>query len=219
VMNHGIRPMNYDDVINAVNDGAIIIDTRDKQIFNKEFIPGSINIGLDGSFAVWVGTIITNIDQAIILLTVKGVEEEAVMRLARVGYDNSIGFIEDGINTWKDAGGATDSIDSISVAELKDRLNKDNITLLDVRKPTEYEAEHVENAVSFPLDYINQSIGELDKNKTYYLHCKSGYRSMAAASILRSKGFNNLIDVDGGFDEIAKSDIPKTDFACASENS
>lgn len=215
VMEKGLRAMSPDDIEEEMRQGAILLDTRKPQEFNQAFIPGSLYIGLDGSFAVWVGTLIKDLQQKIIVLADEGRESEAVLRLARVGYDNSIGYVDGGIDTWIKAGKPVDSITSISAEELQNAINAGKVEeLLDVRKPSEYDAEHVETATNFPLDFINDHLNDLAKDKTYHIHCAGGYRSMIAASILRQQGYKNLIDIKGGFNAIAETGIPKTAFVC-----
>ncbi|MEO6187848.1 MAG: MBL fold metallo-hydrolase, partial [Ginsengibacter sp.] len=201
----------------AANDtGALILDTRDAKQFADGFIPNSINIGIDGNFAPWVGVLITDIRQEILIVAENGREEEVITRLARVGYDHTIGFLEGGIDAWKAAGKETDTIKSIRANELASVLKKNrNEILLDVRKPDEYLSEHVMNAESAPLDFINESMLKVSKNSNNYLHCASGYRSMIFASILKSRGYDNVINVSGGFNEIKEeAEIPVTNFVC-----
>jgi rhodanese-related sulfurtransferase len=190
----------------AANEtGAIILDTRDPQTFASGFIPNSINIGLDGTFAPWVGTLIPDIRQEILLVCEPGKEEEVITRLSRVGYDHTIGFLKDGFDAWKKAGKETDHITSIAVDELTGISAKEKINLLDVRKKSEYDSEHVAGAENVPLDYINENLAQIDKNKTYYVHCAGGYRSMIFNSILRARGYDKLIDVNGGFKAMKES--------------
>jgi len=185
---------------------ALILDTRRAGDFVKGFIPNSINIGIDGSFAVWAGTLIPDIKERILLVTEKGREEEAIIRLARVGYDNTIGYLEGGFDVWKQSDRETDSIPSISVEEFAGiEMQDPSINILDVRKQSEYDSEHIVNAINAPLDYINESMVKVDKNKTYYIHCASGYRSVVFASILRARGYHNLVNIDGGFKSIKES--------------
>ena len=195
---------------------ALILDIRNPKDFSKGFIPNSINIGIDGSFAVWVGTLINDLKQPILLVTDKGKEQEAITRLARVGYDYTIGFLEGGFSAWKDEGMQIDTIKTITPLEFAmEKENNLDINILDVRKNSEFLSEHVENAINAPLDYINESMNLIDKNKTYYVHCTAGYRSMIFSSILRARGYNNLIDVDGGFNAIKNSGKFKiTDYVC-----
>jgi rhodanese-related sulfurtransferase len=201
----------------ANESGALVLDTRDPQTFAKGFIPNAINIGIDGNFAPWVGAMITDIKQEILLVTDEGTEEEVITRLARVGYDYTIGYLKGGFKAWKEAGMEVDFIKSISVDELAQIMEKETINLLDVRKGSEYDSEHVEDAVNLPLDYINDSMTQIDKDKTYYVHCAGGYRSMIFNSTLRARGFDNLIDVAGGFKAIQETEkIKTTAFVCPS---
>lgn len=191
----------------AANEtGALILDTRDAPIFAKGFIPNAINIGIEGSFAPWVGAMITDINQEILLVTDIGKEREVITRLARVGYDFTIGYLEGGFETWEKAGKEIDQIKAISADELATIYETDtSIQILDVRKATEYKSEHLKTAVNAPLDFINEQMQDIDKNKTYYIHCAGGYRSMIFISILKARGFNHLIDIKGGFKEIKEA--------------
>ncbi len=214
VMGQGVTPLSVEDIAKA--DQATLLDVRDPVEFGNGFIPGSINIGLDGSFAVWVGTLIEDLAEPLIVIAPKGREEEAIHRLSRVGYDATIGYLEGGYEAWASSGKQTDSVESISPQDLTAKHAKGDAVIIDCRKPTEYEAEHVDGASSYPLDYINEHLDQLDKQETRYLHCKSGYRSMIACSILRKQGYTNLVNVSGGFDALSETDIPVTDFACPS---
>ena len=200
----------------ATETGALILDTRDAEVFSKGFIPNSINIGIDGSFAPWVGAMIPDVKQEILLVTDEGREEEVVTRLARVGYDYSLGYLKGGFTAWKNSGKEVDFIKRISAEKLADELaNNTDIHIVDVRKNSEYDAEHLENAENAPLDFINESMLKLDKDKTYYVHCAGGYRSMIFASILKARGYNNLIDVRGGFKALQDSSrFTTTDYVC-----
>lgn len=207
VLKKGTQPLSVDAFEAAANEtGALILDTRDPQTFGKGFIPNSINIGIDGSFAPWVGTLIPDIKQEILLVTDKGREEEVVTRLARVGYDNAIGFLDGGFDAWEKSGKETDQVKSISADELAGRIKKDPaLNVLDVRKKSEYDSEHFVNAENTSLDYINESMQQVDKDKEYYVHCAGGYRSMIFISILKARGFDNLIDIKGGFKSMKDS--------------
>ncbi len=178
---------------------ALVLDTRPAEMFAQGFIPGSLNIGIDGSFAVWVGTLVPDIRQSILLVTEPGREHEAILRLARVGYDHCMGYLESGFNTWQIAGKPTDHIASISATALAGLFSNDpKLPLIDVRKQSEYAAEHIPDALSIPLDYVNNGSPALDKNGTYYVHCAGGYRSMCFISLLKAKGYSGLINVNGG---------------------
>lgn len=217
VLERGVRPLTPEEFETAANDtGALILDTRDAQTFAKGFIPNSINIGIDGSFAVWVGAMIPDLKQEILVVAEEGREEEVITRLARVGYDYSIGFLKGGFEAWKKSGKEVDSITSISVEELaKIQEGDPTVNILDVRKNSEFLSEHVVDAENAPLDFINDSMVKVDKNKTYYVHCAGGYRSMVFNSILRARGYDNLIDVAGGFKAIKESGKFKvSDYVC-----
>lgn len=202
----------------ASETGALILDTRKAEVFAKGFIPNSINIGIDGNFAPWVGALIPDIRQQILIVTEPGMEAEVVTRLARVGYDHSIGYLKGGYEAWKLAGKESDGIQSLSSDEFVDVATQDpNIAILDVRKKSEFDAEHIIGAENAPLDYVNDSMQVVDKNKTYYVHCAGGYRSMIFISILKARGFDNLINVSGGFNDIKKTGKLKiTEYVCPS---
>lgn len=206
---HGLQQLDPVQFIAIAEEtGAVVIDTRDPQVFAKAFIPKSINIGLNGQFAVWVGTLVTDLKQPILLVCEEGKEQECVMRLARVGYDNTIGYLQGGIQAWKEAGKELDSITSIDAEAFAIR-EPENLNVLDVRRPGEFEVEHVQHAQNKPLDFINEWTTEVDRNETYYVHCAGGYRSMVATSILKARGFENVVEVAGGYGAIAKTNVPK----------
>ena len=206
---HAFTPAAFELAANETK--ALILDTRDAQTFAKGFIPNAINIGIDGNFAPWVGAMIPDIKQEILLVTEPGRELEVITRLARVGYDYTIGYLEGGFDAWKNAGKEIDQIQSVSALDLADQKEKDPATLiLDVRKASEYKSEHIKEAINAPLDFINESMSMIDKDKTYFVHCAGGYRSMIFISILKARGFDHLIDVKGGFKEIKETDRFKT---------
>jgi glyoxylase-like metal-dependent hydrolase (beta-lactamase superfamily II)/rhodanese-related sulfurtransferase len=214
--NKALSPKEFELVANETH--ALILDTRGSKTFSEGFIPNSINIGIDGSFAGWVGTLIPDIKQEILVVADPGREEEVVTRLARVGYDYTIGYLKGGIEAWKQYGGELDHIPNISADDFaKIKTEHSDINVLDVRKESEYLSEHVVGAENAPLDYINESMKLVNPEKTYYVHCAGGYRSMSFASILKSRGYENLINVDGGFDEIKKcGKFEITDYVCPS---
>lgn len=217
VMERGVNPLSPEAFEAAANEtGALILDTRAPQVFAKEFVPNSINIGIDGSFAVWVGTMIPDVKQEILLITEEGREEEVITRLARVGYDFALGYLKGGVEAWKASGKEVDQIESISVEKLAEIKESDpNALILDVRKNSEFQSEHVKDAENAPLDYINESMLKIDKDKTYYVHCAGGYRSMIFTSTLRARGYDKLIDVDGGFKSLKESGkFEVTDYVC-----
>lgn len=217
VMERGTRALSPAAFEAAANEtSALILDTRHAETFAKGFIPNSINIGIDGGFAPWVGALIPDIKQQILILADAGREHEVVTRLARVGYDYAIGFLEGGFAAWEAAGLEVDTIRSVSVdAFAAAAAANPEINILDVRKKSEYDSEHILNAVNAPLDYINDSMLLVDKKKTYYVHCAGGYRSMIFASILKARGYDNLINVAGGFGAIkASGKFNVSDYVC-----
>lgn len=216
VMTRSMRPLSPREFeVAASETGAVMLDTRNPEVYAEGFVPNSINIGLNGQFAPWVGALIPDVKQQLLLITEPGMEEESIKRLARVGYDFVIGFLDGGINAWKEAGFETDTVGRITAEELEDQFNAETV-LIDVRKPGEFAAEHVDGAKSIPLDFMNNYLSEFPKDKHIILHCAGGYRSMIAASILKARGWDNLVDVIGGFGAIAKTSIPKTDYVCPS---
>ncbi len=201
----------------ANEQDALVLDVRDKAEFVKGFIPKSIFIGLDGTFAPWVGALILDMQQPILIVAPKGMEEETVKRLARVGYDNAIGYLQGGFEAWKAEDRAIDTIDTITMEDFINHYQSTS-NILDVRKPGEWEAEHIETAQHFPLDFLNNYWGEIKNGIPYFVHCRSGYRSTIAISILKSRGYNNFINVQGSFDDIANAaNIPTTNFVCETE--
>lgn len=200
---HGLSPQAFETAANET--GALILDTRAPQTFAAGFVPNSINIGIDGQFAPWVGAMIPNIKQEILLVCDEGREEEVITRLARVGYDFTIGYLKGGFAAWKQAGKETDQIQSVDADLLAAIQEKEPVNILDVRKKSEYQSEHIENVENLPLDFINEAMSQIDKNKTYYVHCAGGYRSMIFTSILRARGYDKLIEVKGGYKAIKDS--------------
>jgi hydroxyacylglutathione hydrolase len=201
----------------AEASGALILDTRDNGDFAKGFIPQSINIGLNGDFAPWVGDLIGDVKQPILLVTYPGVEEEAVIRLSRIGFDGVIGYIDGGFEAWKNDGQEVDEVNRITADEFKSKFKVGESLVYDVRKESEYEAEHVEEAYSRPLSSINNWLKDVNPKDHFFIHCAGGYRSMIAASILQSRGYRNFTEIEGGFKAIAEAGVPKTDFVCQSK--
>ncbi|MCB0554341.1 MAG: MBL fold metallo-hydrolase [Phaeodactylibacter sp.] len=216
VLEKGALPLTVEEFEAVVEQQeALILDTRHEDVFKHGFVPGSIFIGLDGDFAPWVGALITDLQQPIVFLTEEGREEEVVTRLARVGYDNTLGYLQGGVEAWKAAGKEVDTVSSVTAVELAERIQRGSVKkLLDVRKPTEYISQHALGALNFPLDYINNNMYRLDRNEEYYLHCLGGYRSMITASILKARGFHNVIDTTGGWHAIEVADIQLSEYAC-----
>lgn len=203
----------------AANEtGAVMLDIRHQSEFAEAHIPGSIFIGLDGGFAPWVGDLIKDVEQPILLIGNEDRIEEAITRLSRVGFDNTIGYLEGGFETWKKAGKEIDKVTSISASEFKTRLEEveGNAPVFDVRKPGEFQAEHVKDAQLTSLSNINKHLQEYPEEETFYVHCAGGYRSMIAASILKSRGIHNLVDIKGGFKAIKEAGIDTTDYICPS---
>lgn len=202
----------------AANEtGAVMLDIRHQDDFAKGHIPGSIFIGLDGSFAPWVGDLIKDVEQPILLIGDEKRIEEAITRLSRVGFDNTIGYLEGGFETWKNSGKQIDTVESIPATEFKKALEDNSkAPVFDVRKPGEFQSEHVKDAHHTSLSSINDHLSEYPENDTFYVHCAGGYRSMIAASILKSRGIHNLIDVKGGYKAIKEAGIETTDYVCPS---
>ncbi len=201
----------------AESTGALILDTRDSGEFSKGFVPRSISIGINGDFAPWVGAMIGDVKQPLLLVVDEGMEEEVVIRLSRVGFDNVIGFLNGGVEAWKNDGHEIDTVDRITAEEFKNRLNVAEDSVFDVRKESEWSAEHVEESYSRPLANINEWIKDVNPDNHFYVHCAGGYRSMIASSILQSRGYHNFTEIEGGFNAIAEAGVPKTDYVCQSK--
>ncbi|MBK8403288.1 MAG: MBL fold metallo-hydrolase [Saprospiraceae bacterium] len=218
VINSGMTallPAEFETVAEA--SGAVILDTRDSAIFWKGFIPQSINIGLNGDFAPWVGALMVDVAQPILLVTELGKEEETVIRLSRVGFDNVIGHLKGGFEAWSAAGLETDTVNRISAEEFAKKFNKETSLVFDIRRESEYAAEHVDEAYNKPLAYINEWVKDIKPNEHFFMHCAGGYRSMIASSILQARGYRNFTEVEGGFKAIAETAVPRTDFVCQSK--
>lgn len=214
VLKRGTQALGPDAFEAAANEtGAVVLDVRHQADFAKAHVPRSIFIGLDGSFAPWVGALIADVEQPILLVVPEGREEETITRLSRVGFDGTLGYLKGGLKAWEEAGKEVDTVKSVSADELKKAM-EEKVPVFDVRKETEYQAEHAENAILTPLDFLNDHLAEYPENETFYIHCAGGYRSMIAASILKSRGIHNLIDVAGGFGAMKTAGIPVTDYVC-----
>ena len=201
----------------AANEtGAVVLDVRHQNDFTKGHIPRSIFIGLDGGFAPWVGALIADVKQPILLVTPEGREEEAVTRLSRVGFDNTLGYLKGGFEAWQAAKKEVDTITSVEATELKDLLKNKSVAVFDVRKETEYSSEHIPTAQNTPLSFLNNHLAEFPAKETFFVHCAGGYRSMIAISILKSRGIHNLVDVAGGFKAIKEANVEVTDYVCPS---
>lgn len=218
VFNNGMRAIHAEEFeLVAEETKALILDTRNNEVFSKGFIPQSINIGIDGDFAPWVGALIADVNQPILIVCEPGYEEETVTRLSRVGFDNLIGHLQGGFEEWKKLGKEIDTVNRISAEQFAMEVRIGESKVIDCRKEKEYEAEHLEDAYSKPLAYINEWIKDINPEEHFYLHCAGGYRSMIAASILESRGYRNFTEIAGGFNAIAKTNLPKSDFICQSK--
>jgi rhodanese-related sulfurtransferase len=215
VIQRGIHALNPEKFEVAVNEtGAIVLDVRHQNEFVKGHIPRSIFIGIDGGFAPWVGALIGDVEQPILLVTPEGREEETITRLSRVGFDNTLGYLKGSFEAWKKAGKEYDTIAAITAPQLKEAIEQDHVPVFDVRKYAEYDSSHIPDARNTPLDFLNDHFAEFPSDKTFYLHCAGGYRSVIAASILKSRGIHNLVDVADGFAAIKNAGIKVTDEVC-----
>ncbi|PHI20913.1 MBL fold metallo-hydrolase [Lewinellaceae bacterium SD302] len=212
--NHPLTPEQFEHIANA--EDALVLDVRDREDFSDAHVPNSIFIGIDGSFAPWVGALIVDIKQPLLLVVPEGRSEEVVTRLSRVGYDNVLGYLEGGIQAWTDSGRGTDTITNIDADRFEQLVEAGEVDhILDTRKPTEFLAEHLLAAENYPLDYINgKHFSSLDRKEKYYLHCGSGYRSLIAASILRARGYDQLVNVRGGWKALQETGLPKSAYSC-----
>lgn len=218
VFNNGMKAIDATEFeVVAEETGALILDTRNNEDFAKGYVPQSINIGINGDFAPWVGALIGDVKQPILLVTDLGMEEETVTRLTRVGFDNLIGHLKYGFQAWKEAGYEVDTINRITADQFANEVKIGESKVIDVRKESEYEAEHVEDAYSRPLAAINEWIKDINPEEHFFMHCAGGYRSMMAASIIQARGYRNFSEIEGGFNAIAKTNVSKTDFVCQSK--
>jgi rhodanese-related sulfurtransferase len=217
ILERGTRPLSPDEFEQVANEsGAIILDVRHQDDFAKGHIPRSIFIGLDGSFAPWVGALVADTEQPILLVTPEGREEETVIRLSRVGFDHTLGYLKGGFDSWKQASKEYDTVSPISPSALKGLMEQQEVKVFDVRKESEHQSHHLIGAENTPLDYINDYLGEFPSESVFYVHCAGGYRSMIAASILKSRGIHNLVDVTGGFKAIEEAGLPVSEYVCPS---
>lgn len=212
---NALAPEEFEQLVEATD--ALMLDTRTPADYALGHIPQSINIGIKGDFAPWVGAVLGDVKQQLMLITDEGAEEEVVTRLARVGFDQVLGYLKGGISAWKDAGKQTDTVKRITASQFEHEFKLHESMVIDVRREAEYAASHVDEAYSKPLAYINEWVGNIDPKKHFYLHCAGGYRSMIAASILKARGFHHFSEIDGGFNAINKTSVPKTDFICQSK--
>jgi rhodanese-related sulfurtransferase len=195
---------------------ALILDVRHQNDFVKGHIPQSIFIGLDGGFAPWVGALIGNVEQPLLIISPEGREEETITRLSRVGFDHTLGYLEGGFDAWKNSGKEYDIISGIGAKDLEGLIKEKKLAVFDVRKESEYLSEHVPNAQNTPLDFLNDHLNQFPEKDTFYVHCARGYRSVIAASILKKRGVHNLVDVQGGFKAIKETNIELSDYICPS---
>ncbi|HMN31839.1 MAG TPA: MBL fold metallo-hydrolase [Chitinophagaceae bacterium] len=216
ILSKGMNPLTATEFESiAENTNALILDTRSNLEFAKGFVPQSINIGLTGDFAPWVGAMIVNVNQEILLVCDLGKEAESITRLSRVGFDNVIGYLQGGFDEWKASGKEIDHVNRINAAQFEKEVKIGEDFIIDTRKESEYAAEHIKDASNKPLAYINEWIKDINPETHFYIHCAGGYRSMIAASILQARGFRNFTEIEGGFAAIAKeTSIPKTDYLC-----
>ena len=218
VLNNGMRSLTPGEFeMAAENMNALVLDTRSNKDFYRGFIPQSINIGLDGDFAPWVGALIADVKQPLLLVTDEGMEEETITRLSRVGFDNILGHLKGGFDAWLEAGKEADVVDRIKPEEFAKEVNVETDKILDIRKQSEYTAEHIQDAYNKPLADINTWIKDIDPEDHFYMHCAGGYRSMIAASILQARGYRNFTEIEGGFKALINTNVPKTDFVCQSK--
>lgn len=219
VMGNSLNPLSPQEFRTvAESTDAVVLDVRHENDFVAEHIPGAIFIGIQGNFAPWVGAMLMNVSQPILLVTPEGREQETIMRLSRVGFDHVLGYLKGGMASWKAAKFETDSMESVSPEVFAESLAKENRPVVDARKPGEFDAEHVENAINIPLDTVNSHLHEVPKNETFFLHCLGGYRSVIMASVLKARGFHNLINVEKGMNGIKNTNVPITKFVCPSNN-
>jgi glyoxylase-like metal-dependent hydrolase (beta-lactamase superfamily II)/rhodanese-related sulfurtransferase len=218
VLNKGLTPLTPSEFESIADESsALILDTRPAALFSQGFIPQSINIGLNGDFAPWVGAMIVDVNQPILLVTEPGKEEESVTRLSRVGFDNVLGYLKGGFEAWVREGKETDRINRITAQEFAKLYKKGETKVIDVRKETEYAASHVEDAYNWPLAYLNTWIKDINPSEHFFLHCAGGYRSSIAASILQARGYRNFTEIGCGFSKIQETNVPCTDYICQSK--
>ncbi|MHC5309075.1 MBL fold metallo-hydrolase [Myroides sp. LJL116] len=214
--NKAFTPSEFKEAVEANN--ALILDVRSAADFAKSHIPGSIFIGLDGQFAPWVGALIKDIAQPILLVCPEGREQETITRLSRVGYDNTLGYLKDGLTLWIEQGNQTDSVSQVDANTLAEKTLTEPLPIFDVRKPGEYNTARLDytDLHHTPLDFLNDYIEQFPTSKPFYIHCAGGYRSLIAASILKARGFHNMIDVIGGFGAIKNTSMALSNTPCPS---
>ena len=215
VLDRGTTALSPDAFETAANEtGAIVLDVRHQNEFVTGHVPRSIFIGLNGDFAPWVGALIGDVAQPLLLIAPEGKEKESVIRLSRVGFDGTIGYLKGGFEAWKTSGKDIDTIKSVPAAEVTEEIEKAKELVFDVRKESEFNSEHLVDANSTPLSELNEHLYEFPKDETFYVHCAGGYRSVIAASILKSRGYHNFVDIGGGFGALKNSGVEVTDYVC-----
>ena len=213
VLNRGLNPLDPESFEILANEaGALILDVRHQDEFVKGHVPQSIFIGLEGGFAPWVGALIGDVNQPLMIITPEGREEETITRLSRVGFDQTLGYLKGGIEAWKSSGKEYDMISGVNAKDLEKLVKQEKVPVFDVRKENEYLSGHISSAENTPLDFLNDYLDRFPKNNPFFIHCAGGYRSVIAASILKKRGIHNLIDVQGGFKKIKETEIELSDY-------
>ena len=213
VLSRGLNPLDPESFEILANEaGALILDVRHQDEFVKGHVPQSVFIGLDGGFAPWVGALIGNVNQPLMIITPEGREEETITRLSRVGFDQTLGYLKGGIEAWKSSGKEYDMISGVNAKDLEKLVKQEKVPVFDVRKENEYLSGHISSAQNTPLDFLNDYLDRFPKNNPFFIHCAGGYRSVIAASILKKRGIHNLIDVQGGFKKIKETEIELSDY-------
>ncbi|MFT7020536.1 MAG: glyoxylase-like metal-dependent hydrolase (beta-lactamase superfamily II) [Cyclobacteriaceae bacterium] len=213
VLSRGIVALDVKSFKSLVGEnGALILDTRNSVEFIKSFVPGSLWIGIEDNFAPWVGALIKDLDQPIVFLADPGQEENVVTRLARVGYDHALGYLAGGIENWIQAGESTDRLISCNVEQFLLGMQEEEWQVMDVRKVSEFDSQHLEGAINIPLDFFEREVKKLNSRNKYFVHCFGGYRSLIASSILIAAGFYNIVNVNGGFKQIKQLTTKVTSY-------
>jgi glyoxylase-like metal-dependent hydrolase (beta-lactamase superfamily II)/rhodanese-related sulfurtransferase len=209
VLQRGLTPLTVEAFAGvAAREGVLVLDTRRPEVFARGFVPGAVNIGLDGSFAPWVGALVPDLRQPLLLVTEPGREAETVTRLSRVGYDQATGYLAGGFDAWREAGRPVDSVPSVPAETFAARYREAAPVVVDVRKPAEFAAGHLPGALSLPLDFLHENLAHFPKDQPVYVHCAGGYRSMITCSVLKARGWDNVTDVAGGFAAMVRAGLP-----------
>jgi len=215
IIERGKRPLNPAEFELVANETrALVLDTRDANSFAAGFIPNSINIGIDGNFAQWVGELVPDVKQEILLVTEPGREEETMIRLSRVGYDKTIGFLSGGFAAWKAEGKEIDTLKRLTPAELEAEIKDSKLKVFDVRKKSEYDSEHILGSINIPLNQLNKHLSSFPQDERFIVVCAGGYRSMIASSMLKQRGWDNFEDVIGGFVAVKQTTVAVSDYVC-----